>query len=209
MSAVTSTSPAALAPDRLIVTPLAPTSPSAAGTLLSYDSGAAGLAVHLSAEVSERAAQQLDGERAWVRANVAGRLVAFQAVTRRSDVTRLDANGITVPLEEHRRRHLRAATRVPVRLAFESEDGTGAVLEATTVDLSRGGCRIELPAPGPALPAVGAVADVRLALPTGAVTATGRLLRVDHGTGEAVLQFTQVPGDGGDEIDRHVLSLLW
>ena len=209
MSLGTSTPPAALAPDRLIVTPLEPASPSAAGTLLSYDSGAAGLAVHLTAEVSERAAQQLDGERAWIRANVAGRLVAFQAVTRRADVTTLDANGITVPLEEHRRRHLRAATRVPVRLAFTSGAGSDSVLEATTVDLSRGGCRIELAGAGPALPAVGAAADVRLALPTGVVSAGGTLLRVDHAGGEAVLQFTGMSGEGGEEIERHVLSLLW
>ena len=209
MSPGTSTPPTTLAPDRLIVTPLEPTSPSAAGTLLSYDSGAAGLAVHLTAEVSERAAQQLDGERAWVRANVAGRLVAFQAVTRRADINTLDANGITVPLEEHRRRHLRAATRLPVRLTFASGAGGDEVVEATTVDLSRGGCRVEVSGTGRALPAVGAATDVRLALPTGVVTAAGDLLRVDDVGGEAVLQFTAVTAEAGDEIERHVLSLLW
>ena len=206
METATELPPLALAPDRLVVMPVSPTVASAPGTLLSYDAGAAGLAVHLMAEVSARAAEQLDGQRSWVTANVAGRLVAFQAVTRRADRTSLEASGISVPLEEHRRRHVRAADRLRARL--HSLDGERQPLAAHTIDLSRGGCRLELTDELSAVPAAGARTQVTLELPDGAVTAAGEVLRV-RGAGEIVVRFTGIAPEAGDRIERHVLSLLW
>lgn len=207
MGTVTDIPPLALAPNRLVVMPVSPSVASAPGTLLSYEAGAAGLAVQLTAEVSARAAQQLDGERTWITANVDGRLVAFQAVTRRSDETSIDASGITVPVEEHRRRHLRAADRLPVRL--ETLDAAGSTSPATgqTIDLSRGGCRLELSREAAAVPEVGASTQLTLGLPDGEVTALAAVLRTEGG--EVVVRFTGIAPEAADRIERHVLSLLW
>ena len=207
MGTVTDIPPLALAPNRLVVMPVSPSVASAPGTLLSYHAGAAGLAVQLTAEVSARAAQQLDGERAWITANVEGRLVAFQAVTRRSDETSIDASGITVPLEEHRRRHLRAADRLAVRLEAPDGDVPGSAVSALTIDLSRGGCRLEIPRDAGAAPDVGASTQVTLGLPDGEVTALAEVLRAQDG--EVVVRFVGIAPEAADRIERHVLSLLW
>lgn len=207
MGTETDIPPLALAPNRLVVMPVSPSVASAPGTLLSYDAGAAGLAVQLTAEVSARAAQQLDGERTWITANVEGRLVAFQAVTRRSDETSIDASGITVPLEEHRRRHLRAADRLPVRLEALDRDVPRAAFSAQTIDLSRGGCRLEMPRDAGTPPDVGSSTQVTLGLPDGEVTALAEVLRAQGG--EVVVRFTGIAPEAADRIERHVLSLLW
>lgn len=205
MGTVTEIPPMALAPNRLVVMPVSPSVASAPGTLLSYEAGAAGLAVQLTAEVSARAAGQLDGERTWITANIDGRLVAFQAVTRRADATSIDASGITMPREEHRRRHLRAADRLPVRVETLDAEAGGTTVSAETIDVSRGGCRLEMP-PGSALP-VGAPTQVTLGLPDGEVTAVGAVLRAS--ADEAVVRFTGIAPGAADRIERHVLSLLW
>lgn len=206
MGTVTDIPPLALAPNRLIVMPVSPSVASAPGTVSSYEAGTAGLAVHLTAEVSPRAAEQLDGQRTWITANVDGRLVAFPAVTRRSGAASLEASGITVPVEERRRRHLRAADRLPVRLRFL--DDPGATVTARTIDLSRGGCRVEVTQSAAGqVGRVGAAAQVTLALPDGDVAATGTVLRAEGE--EVVMRFTGVAPEAGDRLERHVLSLLW
>ena len=198
MGTVTDIPPLALAPNRLVVMPVSASVASAPGTVLSYDAGAAGLAVQLTAEVSARAAEQLDGERTWITANVDGRLVAFQAVVHRADATSIDASGITMPLEEHRRRHLRAADRLPVQI-------DGATTQ--TIDLSRGGCRLEMPGDAASSPDVGATTRLTIGLPSGEVVAVGVVLRA--GKGEVVVRFTGIAPEAADRIERHVLSLLW
>ena len=196
-----------LAPDRLVLTPVV-AAPSVAGRVLSYETGVAGLAVRLTAQVDPAAAERLDAVRVWVTANTHGRLIAFQSVAHRTSETAMDINGITAPVEEHRRAQLRAATRSPARLQVgDADGGEPTVLTGHTVDLSRGGCRVQLPdvAVDEAL-RVGATADVTLDLGTQPVTAAGKVLRVDPSTGQAVLTFGTLTTEDADRIERHVLS---
>ena len=197
----------ALAPDRLVLTPVV-AAPSVPGRVLSYETGMAGLAVRLTAQVHPEGAERLDAERVWVTANTQGRLIAFQSVAHRTGETAMDVNGITAPVEEHRRAQLRAATRTPARLQVGDPDGgEPTVLTGHTVDVSRGGCRVELPdvAVDEALQ-VGATADVTLDLGTRPVVTAGKVLRVDPDTGQAVLTFGTLTTEDADQIERHVLS---
>lgn len=198
-----------LLPDRLVLTPM-DAAPSAAGRVLSYEAGGAGLAVRLTATVTANTAQRLDAERVWVTANTDGRLIAYQSVAHRISETVLETSGITVPVEEHRRAQLRAATRLPVRLQLPLADGRGpGVLTGHTIDLSREGCRVQLS--GGDVEDVleaGATADVTLDLGTQPVMATGEVLRVDPAGGQAVLRFETLATQDAERVERHVLSLV-
>jgi hypothetical protein len=211
MNAVTTEPPSfsALGPGRVVLTPMAEAAASAAGVVLSYDAGPAGLAVRLISTVTSDAAQRLDGHRVWVRANADGRLVAFQAVARRSTETSLETDGITAPVEEHRRAHLRAATHVAVELRVRSGDaGAPTSLAGHTLDLSRGGSRLQLSDGSERFfPVVGAPAEVTLDLGR-PVVASGQVLRADPASRQAVVRFTALAGPDADLVDRHVLGLV-
>lgn len=198
-----------LLPGRLVVTPVA-AAPSAAGRLLSHEAGLAGLAVRLTAQVTAGDAERLDGERVWVTANNEGRLIAFQSVAHRIGEAELETNGISVPVEEHRRGQLRAATRIPVRIQLPDVDGRRrAPLTGHTVDLSRGGCRVQLSdEDGDAVLGTGVTADVTLALGTPPVVAAGQVVRVGPAGGQAVLTFSPLAPEEAERIERHVLSLV-
>jgi c-di-GMP-binding flagellar brake protein YcgR len=198
-----------LLPDRCVLTPMA-AAPSVAGRLLSYEAGLAGLAVRLTAKVTPSAAERLDAERVWVTANTGGRIVAFQSVAHRIGETALETNGITVPVEEHRRTHLRAATRIPIRLQVSHVDGREPSLHnGHTVDLSRGGCRVQL-SDGDVEEVLGAgtTADVTLDLGTQPVVTAGEVLRVDPTDRQAVLTFGSLTVEDADRVERHVLNLM-
>jgi hypothetical protein len=198
--------------DRLIVTPTADMQPSAPGLVRSYDAGPAGLAVRLTAEVTPPAAAHLDQQRAWVTANIEGRLVAFQAIMHRINSTSLDATGITAPVMEHRRGQLRATTRLPVKLRFAVLSGrkTRTLIAGHTIDLSRGGCRVKLPSQDnrTSLPSVGTLAEITLDMGSHSIVQTCDVLRVDPVASQAVLQFLDTAVRDSDAIERHVLSLL-
>lgn len=198
-----------LLPDRLILTPMA-AAPSAAGHVLSYEAGLAGLAVQLTAKVTPSAAERLDAEQVWVTAHTEGRLIAFQTVAHRISDTVLEANGITVPVEEHRRAHLRAATRIPAQLELPPADGGELTfLAGHTVDLSRGGCRVQL-STGTVTEAlrVDATGDVTLDMGTQPVLVAGQVLRVDQADDQVVLGFRNLAAEDADRVERHVLSLV-
>lgn len=191
----------------IVVTPVAE-APSAVGRVLSHEAGMAGLAIRVTAEVRAASAARLDGERAWVTVNTDGRLIVFQCVARRIGETTLELSGITAPVEEHRRGQVRAATRIPVHLRLVPRDGGAyAVIDGHTVDLSRGGCRVELGGPGmDDRVEVGATAQVTIDLGEPGVATLGDVVRVDPRQGQAVLQFRQLEPTDAERVERHVLS---
>jgi c-di-GMP-binding flagellar brake protein YcgR len=201
-----------LVPDQLILTPRTSAQPSIAGVVQAYDAGAAGLAVWLTAEVEPQAAERLDGEATWVTANIGGRLIAFTGYARRMTQSRLDVSGVAAPVEEYRREQFRAMTQIPVTLSVEEPGGDVASAPVTgqTIDLSSGGCRMNLlPEDSEQrLPPVGASADITLDLTPRAITATGEVLRVDPSAGEVAVQFRPLPAKDRETIERHVLSAL-
>lgn len=192
----------------LLLTPIRESLPSVAGSVQSFDAGPAGLAVHLRAGVSTDAAERLDGERVWVTAHPGDRLVAFQGLARRAGESLLEVYGVATPVQEHRRAALRAATRLRAHLRLSDDLPGSEVLTASTVDLSRSSCRIQLP-PGDGtdvLPRVGATVDLELDLGGSPASLRTEVLRVDPGTAQAVLRFTALTAEDADRIDRHVLS---
>ncbi|MFP5346413.1 MAG: PilZ domain-containing protein [Actinomycetes bacterium] len=198
-----------LAADHLVLTPMRAELPAGHGTVTAFESGAQGLALWLSAEVGRDAAERMHGERTWVKANVGGRLLTFAAVARHTSDGELEVNGISSPIVEFRRHHIRAATQVHVNVQVPTGDGVGrAGLEGYTVDLSSGGCRLELePETAGDIPSEGVSADVTLDLPDDEVRATAQVRRVEREAGQVAVQFTELSPDDQARIDRHVLGL--
>lgn len=198
-----------LPPDSMILTPVED-SPSAAGRVLSHDAGAAGLAVRLTAQVTSASADRLDGDRVWVTANTDGRLIAFQSVARRLAEAVLEVNGITIPVEEHRRDHLRGATRIPIALEFrQGVSGARTILEAETVDLSRAGCRVQLSQDDVGnMLTVGSSVKATLELGAKPISISTEVLRVNRDERQGVLTFRGLRPEEAERIERAVLSLV-
>jgi hypothetical protein len=193
-----------LSPGMLVLTPTDEGEPSVVGSVKSFEVGAAGLAVHLRGEVSSTAVTSLGGRRVWVSAHTEGSLIAFQATAQPASDTTLDLSGISAPVQERRRTLLRASTRLPATL--RTDDAQGAEVAGSTVDLSRGSCRVELPTVE--LPDVGDRVHLTIDLSGKPAAMETEVLRVDADAGQAVLQFTSLDADDAARIDRHVLSLV-
>jgi hypothetical protein len=192
-----------LTPGMLVLTPTAEGESSVVGSVSSYEVGAAGLAVHLRGEVSPSAVAALGGRRVWVSAHTDGRLIAFQATAQPVSDTALDLSGISAPVQEHRRTLLRAPTRLSAQLRLQ---GDGDPVAGSTVDLSRGSCRVAV---SPVeLPDVGSRVHLTIDLSGKQAAMETQVLRVDADAGHAVLQFTSLNADDAARIDRHVLSLV-
>lgn len=199
-----------LAADHLVFTPMSAELPANQGRVTAFESGALGLALWLAAEVGREAAEQMNGERTWVKANVGGRLVTFAGIARRTSDGELEVNGISSPIVEFRRQYIRAATQVHINVQVPTSGGVAtAQLEGHTIDLSSGGCRLELtPEATDDIPSEGVAADVTLDLPDDEVRAAARVRRVDPATGEVAVQFTELSTGDQARIDRHVLGLV-
>ena len=194
----------------LLLTPLDAT-PTQAGTIVDTDLGPAGLAVRLTAAVPMDAARLLEGARVWVTARLAeDRLTVYRSVARRavwqSDL--LDLTGVAAPFVEHRRALLRAPSRVAGQLILYPAGGSSSVsCPIRTTDLSRGGCRVQLPA-GAQLPEPGSEADVVLELPGMPVEATCEVIRTDPVNDQVVLRFRSLDMVDAERLHRHVLEAL-
>lgn len=195
-----------LTPGTLVLTPVADGEPSVMGSLLSYDVGAAGLAVHVRAGVSAAAVEALNARRVWVSAHTDTGLIAFQGMAQRNNATTLDLSGVTAPVQEHRRTLLRAATQLSAELRLEDEPRKDSPIVGSTVDLSRGGCRVQLTRVE--LPDVGARVHLTIDLVGEPAVMDTHVLRVDPDVGQAVLRFTSLDAADAARIDRHVLSLV-
>lgn len=199
----------ALTPGAVVLTPVTPSARPVAGSVTSFETGEAGLAVHLRAEVTREDADALDAQMVWATAHTGGRLVAFQGVAHRSGTTIVALNGVNAPIEEHRRRHLRAMTTMPARLLIHGPEPT-AVLAGSTVDLSANGCRVQLSPDHRTgeLPEVGRRVALVLDMSEETTTVATQVLRVDPAAGQAVLRFVTVAPDDADRIERHVLRVI-
>jgi hypothetical protein len=191
-----------LTPGNLVFTPVAEGAPSVVGAVRSCDVGLAGLAVHLTADVPPSIAEELHGQRVWVSAHTGERLIAFQGTATATAEGVVDVSGVSAPIQEHRRTLVRAATRLSAHLDVES----GPAVDGSTVDLSRGGCRVQL-RPGE-LPDVGSRVHVTIDLSGRPAEMDSEVLRVDAGAGQAVLRFTSLDAEDAARIERHVLSLV-
>lgn len=101
---------------------------------------------------------------------------------------------------EQRRQELRAALRCDVRVRGIE---IGLETESTTMDLSRGGCRVDLPQDTRLH--VGDPVDLDLLLPGGElVYATAAVRRMDGS--EAAMQFRDLAPATASNIDREVLA---
>jgi c-di-GMP-binding flagellar brake protein YcgR len=195
-----------LTPGMLVVTPTQEGQPSVVGSVKSYEVGMAGLAVHLRGEVSATAVSALSGQRVWVSAHTDGQLIAFQATAQPASETALDLSGISAPVQEHRRTLVRAPTRLSAELRVDNDAASEQPVEASTIDLSRGGCRVEVSPPE--LPEVGSRVHLTIDLSGKPAAMETQVLRVNEQAGEAVLQFTSLDAEDAARIERHVLSLV-
>ena len=167
----------------------------------SWDASPSGLVVTSHVTTTPEVAAMLDGERTWASTYTArtNTLVVFEGVASQARADRpelLVINGVSVIAREHRRTEPRAEVPCEVRLRVDEHDN----VTGRTLDLSRSGCRMEVDQPDDLV--VGDLATVELVLGDRTVVRTDcRVLRLDHSSGQAVLQF-----EGMAEPDMAALS---
>ncbi len=176
------------------------------GEVASWTSSPTGLVVTSEVSTTSDAVRVLNVQRVWVSARTErlDTLVVFEAIAQARGADTLTLTGVVAIAHESRRRAVRAATVWPVVVDVPSG---GQPIRTHTVDISRSGCRIALPA-GQDLPAQAAVELVVEMGRQEPIRASGDVLRVDVERGEAVVRFAELdPADGG-RIERLVLGQL-
>ena len=176
--------------------------------LESWEASPSGLVVTSQVTTTPEVASMLDGQRTWAstytpRTNT---LVVFEGVAsqaRRDRPGHLVISGVSVIAREHRRAEPRAHVPCNVLLHVEeADDVTGR-----TLDLSRSGCRIEVGRSDDLL--VGDVATAELTLDDDTVVRTPcRVVRLDEGSRQAVLQFQGMEDKDMVALSRSVFSRL-
>ncbi|MGI4895918.1 MAG: PilZ domain-containing protein [Janthinobacterium lividum] len=176
------------------------------GTVRSWTAGAAGLVVTSHVITAPGTVEALDGQRVWVSTDAAGGAgsvvphAVFQAVAQAYRDDELALTGVMLLASETRR----GAVRAPGSLAVHLTSGDG-VADATTVDYSRSGIRLE----GAMLPEALSEVGISLELADGSeVHARGEVLRVDDETGEAVVRFVELDRTAAATLERSVLTEL-
>jgi hypothetical protein len=176
--------------------------------LESWDASPTGLVVTSHVTTTPEIAAMLDGERTWASTYtpLTNTLVVFEGVAsqaREDRPGRLVISGVSVIAREHRRAEPRAQVPGDVHLRVEeADDVTGR-----TLDLSRSGCRIEVARSDDLL--VGDVATAELVLDDSTVVRTDcRVLRLDEGSRQAVLQFEGTDTAAMAVLSRSVFSRL-
>ena len=181
---------------------------SALGELQSWSTSPSGLVVTSHITTTPEMAEVLDGERTWASTYTqqTNTLVVFEGVARQARSDRpghLVLDGVSVLAREHRRIEPRAQVPCVVRLRVD-EPGSATV---RTIDLSRSGCRVDVD-PSVEL-VVGDVASAELTLVDETVVRTDcRVLRLDEGSSQAVLQFQGLTDADMAAIERSVLTRL-
>lgn len=174
------------------------------GTIRSWTASPSGLVVTSQVSTSPRAVRELHGKRVWVsaRTEVSDSLAVFQAVAQAHRDDEIALTGVMLVAQEVRRGAVRVRTQRPVHLT----SGTASA-DATTVDISRSGCRLTTGG----LEALEPHASVALSftLPDGVhLDARGEVLRNDPDTGEAVVRFVGLETSDEETVERAVLTEL-
>lgn len=150
----------------------------------------------------------LNGQRTWatVYTEHTNTLVIFEGVASQTQSDRpsaLTLDGVSLIAREHRRLEPRAQVPCHIELGVDK----GHSVTARTVDLSRSGCRVELPEPDTL--AVGETAVAELTLTDATVIRTRcDVLRLDESRREAVLQFGDLTDSEAAAISGSVLAQL-
>jgi hypothetical protein len=176
--------------------------------LESWSGSSSGLVITSHMTTSPGIAQALNGQRAWActytqRTNT---LVVFEGLVSQARPDRpelLTLTGISVVAREHRRADPRAL--VPCHVVLRVDEAEP--VSARTVDVSRSGCRVQLPESDSL--AVGELALAELTLTDATVVRTScEVLRVDEGRSEAVLRFVDLTDPDAAAISRSVFAEL-
>jgi hypothetical protein len=178
------------------------------GQITHWMSGGASLVATIGVSTTADVAAVCAGQRLWLSGKEAmhGDLIVLEVSARQPSAqvnTTLALTGV-LPLAHELRRHaVRAATRHPVRLAFD--DGTTAA--GVAIDLSHSGCLITVNRAGP-MPTIGSSAEVEIGLPgrTDCVVSAD-VVRSDAAAGELALQFEATDVDRAP-IDRLVFATV-
>ncbi len=184
-----------------------------AATLVEWDGEPGGLTVVAEVSADPSTVQAVAARNVWGSFTTpAGALVVMAALARQrvgAATDRIELTGVRMLAYEPRRRSLRAGLSRPVRLY-----SGGAAHRATTLDLSRGGCRVLTEDPGdpldPGAPgnlSEGYALAVSVELDDGLVLETDALVVRADGP-ELALQFTGLAATEAAEVDAAVFREL-
>ncbi|MDQ1633081.1 MAG: PilZ domain [Frankiaceae bacterium] len=179
--------------------------PALSARLESWLASPGGLAVTAEVRLDRSGTELLAGSTVWAtfRTGDGGQLV-LSALARPSsgEPEVLELTGVAMLAREHRRDAVRAGLRQDVRLV------TGEVEHsATTLDLSSGGCRVQVA--DPSAFEVGGVVDVQLELDGEApLTAAGQVVRSDQVAHEVAVRFLDLTDDDEAVLDALVYSAI-
>ena len=163
-----------------------------------------GLVASARVEVTAAAMRRLADHRVWVSVPYRGPgFTVFSGVARRAEDTALDITGAVTLVRERRRRHLRALSTGQVSVSAHDQSPR----QLQVVDLSQGGVRVALR--GPTDLRLDEYVTVEVHLEDGAaISARGKVIRVDTEAGHAVVRFEDLSSEHGTRIDRYVLLHL-
>lgn len=179
--------------------------PALPARLESWFASPGGLAISAEVRVDPSAADLLAGSSVYAtfRTDDGGQLVvAALARPSMAEESVLDLTGVAMLARESRREAVRAGLRREVRLSAGDVEHS-----ATTLDLSSGGCRVQVAEPEAF--DVGEVVDVHLELAgEGPVTATGEVVRSDRVAHEVAVRFVDLTETTGAALDALVYSSI-
>ena len=182
-----------------------------AGTLSDWSVGPAGLVVTASITLTEDAVDALTGRRVWARVESDdGQVRVLEGVAVAGiERTELGLTGVLALAEERRRTAPRVETTRAVRVSLEALALRHAS-DARTVDLSRTGARLRMPAASMEDAVTGgAMVEVDIAVGQDeTVTAGAEVIRVDHERGELAVRFVDLAEEDAVRLDRAVLTEL-
>ncbi|HSP37391.1 MAG TPA: PilZ domain-containing protein [Frankiaceae bacterium] len=190
---------------RVSLIPTEQPAPALAATLHSWLASPGGLAITADVRVDRAALDLLAGASVWAtfRTDDGGQLVvaALARPSSGSDEL-LELTGVAMLARELRRETVRAALRHEVRLLTGDDEHP-----ATTLDLSSGGCRVQVAEPGAF--DVGNVVDVELDLAgAGPVTASGQVVRSDPVAHEVAVRFIDLTESAEAALDALVYRTI-
>lgn len=179
--------------------------PALAATLDAWSASPGGLAVTAEVRMDRAAADLLAGASVWAsfRTGDGGQLV-LSALARpaAAEPDVLELTGVAMLARESRRVAVRAGLRQQVRLVAGEVEHS-----ATTLDLSSGGCRVQVAEPEAF--GVGEVVDVRLELDEeGPLTTAGQVVRSDRVAHEVAVRFLDLTESAEAALDALVYSTI-
>lgn len=192
--------------------------PERTGALSDWSTGPAGLVVTADVAMAPEDVAAVAGQRVWARVDSpdGGVRVLEGVAVADAGGTGLRMTGMLALADERRRAAPRVHTSRPARVSLEAADVRRAE-DARTVDLSRTGARLRVPAAsleGTVGTVGGPIVTVEIDGVVGAVgqgetiTAGAEVIRVDAALGELAVRFVDLPEGDAERLDRAVLTEL-